>query len=624
MFNYFKVYSIIKKGDDYMNVELNKNYKKFILMFIFSILILSFIQIYIFSSLPFNQSIGKTIFISFVGSLFFLVVFYFITKEGNKIDFSKEKKFNYNDLINNLLIGICVWDDDGKLLKINKEFTEITGYDMNDIKDVNDWFLKAYPDENYRNIVNDSWTEALTTDIAIKTFKVNCKDGSIKDLEFRATFIANNKSIVSFTDITESVNRKNKTIKKADYLKRVITAIPEIVIILDENGYYSDIWSTGHKGLIKSDDELIGKNISEVLPKTVVNKYMRYIKLAIKTNEIVEFDYFLMINNVKTFFNASIVMLDYHNNKNNVLVVIRDITESVNSKNELKMANQKLELAIEIAELGIWEYDLTTTKKNHSDNRSGIFGLSSIDTSKTHDMWEKRIYDDDKEEVVTELSDYLEGKIPAFKKKYRVKKDDGSYKWIYDIGKIVSKNRKGNPIKIIGVHFDIDETMKNQKKIEYLSYKDGLTNVYNRRYFNNEIERLSKSRKLPISMIIGDMDSLKNINDTYGHKVGDKYLLKIAEILNEITRKDEIVSRIGGDEFAIIITEANKEDVELLCERIKNKINEFNEKCLLPEKLSISLGFASKVLIDENLNDVFIEADLAMYEEKRLKRELRN
>ena len=607
-----------------MNDNLRHNYRKKLLVFVFSMLILMFLQIYQGLFLGFKQSNYKIIFISSIGSLFFLVVFNFLTKEDIENFSSKDENFNYNDLINNLLIGICVWDDDGKILEINKGFTEITGYDMSDIKNINDWFLRAYPDENYRNIVSVSWNESLTTDIAIKTFKVNCKDGVVKDLEFRATFTVNNKSIVSFTDITENIKKNNKTIKKADYLKRVIMTIPEIVLILDEDGYYSDIWSTGHKGLIRSDDELIGKNISEMLPKTVVKNYMKYIKLVIKNNEIVEFDYFLMINNVKTFFKSSIVMLDRYNNKNNILVVIRDVTESVNSENELKMVNQKLELAIEIAELKIWEYDLTTNKNDYFDNRSEILGYSNIDVNKTHEIWEKRIHEDDREEVITELLDYLNDKIPAFKKKYRIKKNDGTYKWIYDIGKIVSRSRKGNSNKIIGAYYDIDDTMKNQEKIEYLSYKDWLTSLYNRRYFENEIERLSMSRKLPISIIIGDMDNLKYINDTYGHKIGDEYLVQISKILKKITRKGEVVSRIGGDEFTVILTEVYEEDIKHFCKRVNNEIRNFNNKKLLPEELSISLGYALKTTIKENINEVFIKADFAMYEDKKRKVKLKH
>ncbi|MDM8533960.1 diguanylate cyclase [Clostridiaceae bacterium HSG29] len=598
-----------------MNSELNRKYKKFILMFIFSILILTLIQIYLVLFLDFNQSIDKMIFVSFIGSLFFLIAFYFLNKDEN---------FSYNDLINNLLIGICVWDGNGKLLKINKGFTEITGYDMNDIKNVNDWFLRAYPDENYRNTVINSWNEALSADIAIKTFKINCKDGSIKDLEFRATFTVNNKSIVSFTDITENIKRTNKTIKKADYLKRVITTIPEIILILDEDGYYSDIWSTGHKALIKSEDELIGKNINQVLPKTVVNNYMKYIKLAIKTNEIVEFNYFLMINNVKTFFKASIVILDYHNNKNNMLVVIRDITETVLSENIIKEAKERLELAIEIAGLGIWEHNIVINETGYYDNWAKSLGYEDDEVEKTYEGWAKMIHLDDRDEVINEFQKVLDGTISIFKKKYRLRKKDGSYRWIYDIGKIISKNRKGNPIKIIGVHFDIDETMKNQEKIEYLSYRDGLTSLYNRRYFENEIERLSKSRKLPISIVIGDMDRLKYINDTYGHKIGDAYLLQVSKILNEITRKDEVVARIGGDEFAIILTEVYEDDIKDFCKRVNNEIQDFNFMKILPENLSISLGYALKTTVEDDLNDIFIKADLAMYEKKKEKRKLRN
>ena len=252
-----------------------------------------------------------------------------------------------------------------------------------------------------------------------------------------------------------------------------------------------------------------------------------------------------------------------------------------------------------------------------------MLGYSGNEIDKNNDGWIKLIHRDDKEDVINALKDYLDGRSKSFKKKYRLIKKDGSYKWIYDVAKIVDRTRNGKPSHLIGIHLDIDESMKTQERIEYLSYRDALTGVYNRRYFENEIERVSNSRNLPISIIIADMDRLKHINDNYGHKIGDKYLLKIAEIINRVTRKDEIVARIGGDEFAVVVSGVELKEIELLCERIKNEINKFNQKKELPVALSVSLGYAVKEKYSEDINEIFIKADLAMYEEKKRSRSLR-
>lgn len=81
---------------------------------------------------------------------------------------------------------------------------------------------------------------------------------------------------------------------------------------------------------------------------------------------------------------------------------------------------------------------------------------------------------------------------------------------------------------------DVSKRVEQEAEIKYLSYHDGLTNLYNRRYFEAEMERMNHSRNYPISIIIGDLDNLKIINDTYGHLNGDQYLKKSAEILKRL------------------------------------------------------------------------------------------
>jgi diguanylate cyclase (GGDEF)-like protein/PAS domain S-box-containing protein len=526
------------------------------------------------------------------------------------------------EMFTNQMIGVCILDDNGKLLNVNKEFTKLTGYDYKDIKKNDDYFPLVYSDENYKADIRNDWNDFIKSNNDINEFVITCKNGMNKDIEFRKLIIKYNLNVIILIDITESNKLKKELKENVNHLKNIISSIPEIVLILDESGKYVDVWTSEHKNLIKPSDELIGRNIDEFLPKSVSKKYHEKIKVAIVTNEMVEFDYFLKIDNKKKYFNATLEFFDLDKNKKNILVVIRDVTDYTETKNILKSTKNKLELVINIANLGIWEQDIDTKKTGYCKNCSKMLGYEYQEIAGTAKEWEETIHKDDKEDVLKEINAYINGEIPIFKKKYRLMKKDGSYKWIYDIGKIVSRNRSGKPTKLIGIHLDIDESMKTQEKIEYLSFRDGLTDLYNRRYFENELERISNSRKLPIAIIIGDMDRLKFINDTYGHRIGDKYLIIISEILKRVTRKSEIVSRIGGDEFAVI-SEANIEDAKLLLERIKNEIEKFNEKSDLPENLSISLGYACKLSIDENVNDVFINADLAMYKEKNQNRKMR-
>lgn len=156
------------------------------------------------------------------------------------------------------------------------------------------------------------------------------------------------------------------------------------------------------------------------------------------------------------------------------------------------------------------------------------------------------------------------------------------------------------------------ELMKRNEEILYLSYHDNLTGLYNRRYIDEEIIKMKLQNRLPVSVIIGDVNGLKATNDVYGHEVGDRLLRTIASILREESEHG-LVARRGGDEFIILFPQTDIADIRRIMQAIKDNCARRREE---PVKPSISLGCAMIHMCQQDINLVLKEAEDMMYLDK--------
>ncbi|WP_130807813.1 sensor domain-containing diguanylate cyclase [Senegalia massiliensis] len=159
------------------------------------------------------------------------------------------------------------------------------------------------------------------------------------------------------------------------------------------------------------------------------------------------------------------------------------------------------------------------------------------------------------------------------------------------------------------------ELEKVNKKLSILSLKDSLTGLYNRFYFEEEMRLMNKLGYETLGIVIADLDNMKKVNDNKGHLIGDKYLKDAAKILKSNLREDDTVARIGGDEFAIILYDIKKEDINSLINRIKNSVREYNRNHD-EFVMSISIGWDLIKNGEKPIEKVLKTADENMYADK--------
>lgn len=162
---------------------------------------------------------------------------------------------------------------------------------------------------------------------------------------------------------------------------------------------------------------------------------------------------------------------------------------------------------------------------------------------------------------------------------------------------------------------DVTERRKAEEYLRYLGTHDVLTGLYNRAYFQDELKRLSGGRYYPISILIADLDDLKKVNDTYGHEQGDNLIRCAAEVLRAAFRQEDVVARIGGDEFAVLLPRTGATEGQEVIERIETLVR-LNNKFYGSPRLSLSVGISTGEE-GEALEGVMRRADDRMYRQKR-------
>jgi diguanylate cyclase (GGDEF)-like protein/PAS domain S-box-containing protein len=189
---------------------------------------------------------------------------------------------------------------------------------------------------------------------------------------------------------------------------------------------------------------------------------------------------------------------------------------------------------------------------------------------------------------------------------------DGQPSW-YEV--IVGPIRQEEQVtSAILVMTNISERKKAEEQLKFLSNHDVLTGLFNRAFFEAELRRLQNSRLYPVTVVMMDVNNLKNTNDVYGHAAGDELLRTISQVMRESFRSEDVVSRIGGDEFAILLPSTDAESAQAILKRLNEKLEAMNAQHREID-LSLSIGAATGDQ-DSILVDVMKLADNLMYEDK--------
>jgi diguanylate cyclase (GGDEF)-like protein/PAS domain S-box-containing protein len=412
--------------------------------------------------------------------------------------------------------------------------------------------------------------------------------------------------VTYFTDITS----QKKMLEEQMTLN---TFFNDVIIELNEEMRYVNYRSNAKFSAMQKK-KVIGKSVLEIYGEAFATQLENACKRAKESGQIEHWIHKSPLPGLDRWFLARIIYrTDCFNNKK-YTVVSSDITEKIEAERAIFEEKERLQVTLK----SIGDAVITT------DKRGKIVSLNPIAEQLTG--WSekdalgkiaKEVFRIISEETRVECEDPFQkvlttGKIIGLANHTALIARDGTEIPIADSAAPI-KDVTGKVHGVVLVFRDVSGEKSKQAEIEYLSYHDSLTGLYNRRFFEEELSRLDVRRNLPISLIIGDVNGLKLINDAFGHLAGDKLLQKAAEAMKQVCRADDIIARWGGDEFVIILPKTNQSSAAEIIQRIKNACSETAIESI---KLSISLGSETKESPDKDIMSVLTSAETSMYKNK--------
>jgi diguanylate cyclase (GGDEF)-like protein/PAS domain S-box-containing protein len=301
---------------------------------------------------------------------------------------------------------------------------------------------------------------------------------------------------------------------------------------------------------------------------------------------------------------------------NELLDKAEDYFAQKNANEEaIKQREARLQSIIKGTNVGTWEWNVTSGETVFDERWAEIAGYSLSELEPvSFETWRRLVHPDDFAEANRRLQEHFEGKTDFYRCDIRMKHKKGSWIWVYSCGQVLTRNEEGQPLKMMGTHTDITDRKLTEEAVLYLSYHDQLTGLYNRRFYEEELRRLDTKRNLPLSIIIGDVNGLKRINDTLGHEKGDELIKKAATAITQGCRADDIIARMGGDEFVVLLPRTPCADAVAIIQRIRELASKEN---VAGQAVSVSFGADTKYEENDSTQVVFQKAEKEMYRQKR-------
>ncbi|MBE9140550.1 diguanylate cyclase [Nodosilinea sp. LEGE 07088] len=468
--------------------------------------------------------------------------------------------------------------------------------------------------------------EIVTTPIFDQAGQVEYAIAAFQDITTRKqaqTVLANYSQTLE-----HQVADRTAALRQAEATQRIIlAAIPDLLVRFSGEGVCLDVMNAGAVEPIAAPKDQIGKAIGEVLPPQMAAERMHYIRLALQTGQTQVYEYKFQLPTGVRYEEARIVP----SGSNQVLAIVRDITERKRAEAEIASQRQFLQNVIDSIPSIIVVKDRDDRVKMANRASATLHGITP------QDMVGKRDHEFNANISAFEVARqrHIHQQVIATRTPYQGEQEiidrAGVRRW-YQV--VISPFRAANGVVngVITNCIDITDRKSMEtaltdanKTLEQLATLDGLTHISNRRRFDDYLEqewqRMVREQQ-PLSLIMFDVDYFKPYNDSLGHQQGDEALIAIAAAATQaVKRAADLLARYGGEEFAVVLPNTRRTGAEIVAQAIKDEIAALalpHPESSVSDYLTVSIGIASVVpTADQSPDDLIAAADSALYQAKR-------
>ncbi|SDM28935.1 PAS domain S-box protein [Halarsenatibacter silvermanii] len=523
------------------------------------------------------------------------------------------EKLWYQPLFDKNGEAIAVLDENTEIININEQFKEKFKYDLEEVagKKLDKVLERGKADSADRDMTSKVLDEEKTIQKGIRYER----DGSPREYRIKEVPVKIEEEIkgiyVIFEDITIRKEKQRQLQKNKERLEITLKSIGDGVIATDKAGRVDQMNDVAEELTGWSLEKAEGRPLTEIFNivnshtgQPVENPVKEVLNSGIKVGLA---NHTMLISRDGSEYqiaDSAAPIRDKEGELSGCVLTFRDVTEEYRMREELKKREQKYHGMIDNCFEMIYLHDLqgNILEVNQAVLEKMGYARKEIEGMTVFDLHPSRKGTYDEEKIIKQWKNWDVGQRFLMEREH-IRADGTRMPVEISTGKVKFAGKE----HLIAFVRDISQRREREKKLEYLSRYDRLTDLYNRNHMEEKLESLDEN-ELPASLLIIDINGLKIINDTYGHEKGDELLVKTSRLLHRISREKDTLARWAGDEFVILQPNTELEKAQEFRDKIEHKAREIESD--IP--FSVAIGVSCKTKADESIFSSLHEAENSM------------